>query len=127
MDDNGATPSDTTPSDAGVDAPVDEWSVGDLLHVLEGRTVVLAEVGECGVVVCRVGGALFAVENRCSHAVTPLADGKLRGHRLICARHGAQFDVRDGSRQSPPAVTGIAAFDVDTSGGEAAVVIRRRR
>ena len=75
------------------------------------------DVDENGVVICRVNGSLFALEDNCSHADTPLSDGMLRGHQLICPLHGASFDVRDGKHSGPPAYTGVRCYLV-TEGPE---------
>ncbi len=64
------------------------------------------------VLVCRVRGELYAVENKCSHQERPLVRGRLLNHLLVCPVHGAAFDVRDGTHKSPPATCGIASFPV---------------
>ncbi|MCZ6887831.1 MAG: Rieske 2Fe-2S domain-containing protein [Gammaproteobacteria bacterium] len=73
-------------------------------------------IGETDVLVCRVDGQLFAVENVCSHHETRLCDGALHGHLVECPLHFAQFDVRDGSHRGPPAFTGIRTFPISAGG-----------
>lgn len=63
-------------------------------------------------------GDVFAVENRCSHAIAELEGGRMRGHRLICPLHGAAFDMRDGSVLGAPAFEGIKAYEVQVEDGE---------
>lgn len=99
----------------------DVHELGDLSDLEDGQMRCFEDVGDYGVVVCRVKGQLFAVEDNCSHADTPLSTGRLRGHNLACPLHGASFDVRDGSHSGPPAWTGVQVFDV--SEGETGVVI----
>ena len=70
-------------------------------------------------IVCRVGGVLHAIEDNCSHADTPLSEGRLRGHTITCPPHGAQFDVRDGARTGPPAPTDLDAYRVKEIDGPA--------
>ena len=70
------------------------------------------KAGPYNVLLCRVGGALHAVENKCSHQARPLHRGRLRGHLIICPVHGASFDVRNGDHTSPPATCGIEYFQV---------------
>lgn len=82
---------------------------------------VFADLGTHGVIVCRVAGTLHAVENNCSHRDTPLADGRLRGALLTCPLHGAQFDVRTGAQQGPPAFAPIACFAVAEHDGVATI------
>jgi 3-phenylpropionate/trans-cinnamate dioxygenase ferredoxin subunit len=92
--------------------------LGDLSDLADGDMREFADLGEYGIVVCRVAGRLYAVEDHCSHADTPLSDGALRGAILVCPLHGAQFDVRDGTHQGPPAWEGVACYAVteDESG-----------
>jgi nitrite reductase/ring-hydroxylating ferredoxin subunit len=86
--------------------------LGDLSDLVDGQARSFPDIGPHGVVVCRIAGTLCAVEDNCSHRDAKLSDGRLRGSLLTCPVHGAQFDVRDGSHQGPPAATGIAAFAV---------------
>ncbi|MDH3755452.1 MAG: Rieske 2Fe-2S domain-containing protein [Acidimicrobiia bacterium] len=79
------------------------------------------DIGDHGVVVCRVKGEVFALEDNCSHADTPLSQGSLSGYMLTCPLHGAQFDVRDGSHGGPPAYVGVRTYPVEES--ETGVVI----
>jgi 3-phenylpropionate/trans-cinnamate dioxygenase ferredoxin subunit len=91
--------------------------LGDLSDLADGDLRGYPELGEYGIVVCRVGGRLYAFEDHCSHADTPLSDGALRGAMIVCPLHGAQFDVRDGSHQGPPAWEGIACYAVTEADG----------
>ena len=74
----------------------------------------------CGVevLICRTGGGLFAVENRCSHQLSPLAGGKLRGCFIFCPLHGARFDLRDGKPIGQITDKYLRAFPVRVEGGE---------
>lgn len=98
---SGSEPSGVEPTD-----------LGDLSGLDEGELRAFPSIGRYGVVVCRVDGTLHAVEDNCSHADTPLSEGVLRGAMLVCPLHGAQFDVRDGSHQGPPAWEGVPCFRV---------------
>ena len=103
----------------------DNVELGDLSDLEDGGKRCFMEVGEHGIVVCRVGGKLYALDDNCSHAETPLSEGRLRGYGLTCPLHGASFDVRDGSHSGPPAWEGVACHEVDESGGSAVVTIGR--
>jgi 3-phenylpropionate/trans-cinnamate dioxygenase ferredoxin subunit len=95
--------------------------LGDLSGIADGELRAFPDVGRDGIVVCRVGGKLHALEDNCSHADTPLSEGRLRGAMLVCPLHGAQFDVRDGTHQGPPAWEGVPCFAVDEGPGGAVV------
>lgn len=92
---------------------VDSADAGSIHGMAEGEMRVLPDIGEYGVVVCNVEGQLYAVEDNCSHADTPLSEGRLRGSTITCPLHGACFNVRDGSHTAPPAWEGVACYDVD--------------
>ena len=49
------------------------------------------------VLICRSGGELYAVENRCTHQEAELEGGRIRGCFISCPLHGVRFDLRDGT------------------------------
>ena len=74
------------------------------------------------VLLCKVEGTVYAVENRCSHASSRLDIGKLKGHTIGCPLHGARFDVRDGRALAAPATKPIRSFEVVMEGGKINIV-----
>lgn len=64
------------------------------------------------ILICHTKEEFFAVENRCSHAMSRLEEGKLRAYRLVCPLHGAAFDVRDGTVKGKPATLPIKTYPV---------------
>jgi 3-phenylpropionate/trans-cinnamate dioxygenase ferredoxin component len=97
------------------------FELGDLSDLRDGQIRCFSELGEHGVVVCRVAGALHAVIDNCSHRDAKLSEGRLRGGLLTCPLHGAQFDVRTGAHQGPPASVPIAYYPVTEVDGVASV------
>lgn len=79
------------------------------------RNAMAVEVNGRCLVVFKVEGQLFAVENYCPHAGYTLHDGSLEGSLVTCALHGAQFDVRDGRCVGGLSCSDIQTFVVDTS------------
>ena len=63
-------------------------------------------------VVCNVGGAFYALEDRCPHADVKLSTGRLEGTLLECPFHGGKVDVRDGSPQKQPIRRPATTFPV---------------
>lgn len=110
----------------GADADSRLHDLGDLSDLGDGDMRVFPDLGEYGVVVCRVAGELHALVDNCSHADTPLSEGRLRGNLIVCPLHGAAFDVRDGSHQSPPAWEGVGCFAVTESAGAATIDLTPR-
>ena len=104
------------------DLPATE-SLGDLSDLADGEMRVFEDVGEFGIVVCRVDGELYALADNCSHADTPLSEGRLRGTILVCPLHGAGFDVRDGSHTGPPAWEGVPCHRLHGDPGEVSVEV----
>ena len=95
-------------------------NLGDLSRIRDGEMEGF-RAGETDVLVCRVQGRLYALEDLCSHADTTLSDGRLNGYKVVCPLHGAQFDVRTGEHGGPPAWCGVKAF-ATTEGPDGAVV-----
>lgn len=100
----------------------EEFELGNLDDLSEGEIRFYDVGGDYGIVVCRVNEQLYALEDNCSHADTPLSEGRLRGYQLTCPLHGASFDIRDGTHSGPPAYTGVACYAVTES--ETGVSIR---
>lgn len=94
-----------------------EQRVATLRDVPEGKTHrVIADGVE--VLLCNVGGNIFAIEDVCTHDGAPLDQGELQGERIICPRHGAIFDVRTGAVLALPAVIPLPTFPVRIDGDE---------
>lgn len=93
-------------------APIDDLAEG------EPRVY---QVGELFIVLCRVKGEVFALEDRCTHDDGPLASGCLHGYQLECPRHGARFDIRDGSICRMPAYGDVQTFRTITDGTDVLV------
>lgn len=96
-------------------------ALGDLSDLRDGQLRVFPGLDDHDIVVCRVAGQLHAVVDNCSHRDAKLSEGRLRGALLTCPLHGAQFDVRTGAHQGPPASMPIACFAVHESDGVASL------
>ncbi|HEX5450632.1 MAG TPA: non-heme iron oxygenase ferredoxin subunit [Gaiellaceae bacterium] len=91
-------------------APLEEFGPGSSKIVQVGWTSV-------GVYNC--GGALYAIEDRCSHDDGPLAEGEWDRElcRVICPRHGSAFDLRTGTPLSLPAFEPVETYPVIVEDG----------
>jgi 3-phenylpropionate/trans-cinnamate dioxygenase ferredoxin component len=67
---------------------------------------------EIGVFNC--AGALYAIEDRCSHDDGPLAEGPFDESRCAveCPRHGSLFDLKSGKPLTLPAYEPVDTFKV---------------
>lgn len=68
------------------------------------------EVDNSPIVIFLIAGEIFAIGDICSHDDGPLGDGELEEAEIICPRHGARFDIRNGKTLSLPAIVDIPAF-----------------
>lgn len=48
------------------------------------------------ILAANVGGKIFCLDGRCTHAGAPLAEGTLDGEVLTCPWHYSQFNVTTG-------------------------------
>lgn len=100
----------------------ERYELGNLDDLADGQMRVFEDVGDYGVVVCRVKGELYALDDNCSHADTPLSEGRLRNHALTCPLHGTSFDVRTGEHSGPPAYEGVGCYRVEVDDGVAVAI-----
>jgi 3-phenylpropionate/trans-cinnamate dioxygenase ferredoxin component len=70
------------------------------------------------ILLCNVGGKIYAIEDVCTHDGGPLDQGELEGECVVCPRHGATFDVRTGDALTLPAVLPLMTFEVSILGDE---------
>ena len=75
------------------------------------------------VVVYHVQGALYALEDRCTHDDNPIEDGMVEGLEVICPRHGARFCLKSGAALTPPAYEPVKTFPVDEHEGRLRVMV----
>ena len=91
-------------------APLAEFGPGSVKIVTVGWTAI-------GVYNC--GGSLYALEDRCSHDDGPLCEGDWDEDlcRVVCPRHGSQFDLATGRPLSLPAYEPVATYPVEVVDG----------
>jgi len=76
------------------------------------------------VAVVRTGGAVYAVDDACSHAEVSLSEGEVADCQIECWLHGSRFDLRTGEPSGPPAFAPITTYPVQIEGqGDDAVVL----
>ena len=87
-------------------APADEFPPGSM------KLVTIGPGDFVGVYNC--AGSLYAIEDRCSHDDGPLCEGDWDEDfcRVVCPRHGAQFDLATGRAVTLPATQPVATYPV---------------
>ena len=53
------------------------------------------------VLLAKVAGQIYAIDNACGHSGYPLHKGSLNGFVVTCRWHDAQFDLRSGAVLAP--------------------------
>ena len=81
------------------------------------------EIDELEIVLFKISGKIFAIEDICSHDDGPLGDGNLNEYEVVCPRHGARFDVRTGEVKTLPAIVPIPKFEVKVEGDDVLVEV----
>ena len=89
---------------AASDVPLNEVRVVECA----GRSLALSNID----------GEFYAIDNVCTHDGGPLGEGRIRNGRILCPRHGAQFDAKTGRVISLPAVKSVQAYAVTRDGDD---------
>jgi len=88
-------------------ASLEECPPGSLRPVMAGPDPV---------VLANANGTVHALRDRCTHEDLPLSDGEMDGSVLICAHHGARFDLASGAARGLPAVRPVKSYPVEIRG-----------
>jgi chlorite dismutase len=100
-----------------VEAGGDGWTaVADLAELPEGGRAVVYFRGE-QVALFSIGGTIYAIGNRCSHANGPLSEGQVKGTTVTCPWHDSQFDITTGAPQRAPAQRPVATYRTKVEDG----------
>ncbi|GAB4314797.1 MAG: non-heme iron oxygenase ferredoxin subunit [Candidatus Zixiibacteriota bacterium] len=97
-------------------------TVAKTSDIPEGEARVV-DLGGARLALCQVEGKFYAIDDTCTHDNGPLGAGTLDGHAIICPRHGAKFDVRDGRVLQMPAAFPVRAYNTRVVGDEIQVDI----
>jgi len=71
----------------------------------------------------RVDGAVFALDDTCSHGQASLCDGFVEDGKVECPYHLAQFDIRTGDALTMPATEPVRSYPVEIDDGRVYVVV----
>ncbi|MDP5182442.1 non-heme iron oxygenase ferredoxin subunit [Blastococcus sp. BMG 814] len=78
------------------------------------------ELADIDIAVVRFEGAVYALEDRCSHADVPLTDGDVEtfdgAPTIECFLHGSCFDLRTGEPTNLPATEPVPVYPVRVEG-----------
>ncbi len=82
---------------------------------------IVIDVDDTDVVIFKLDGQFYALEDVCTHDGAEIGSGRLEGNEIICPRHGARFCVKTGEVKSPPAYENIDCFPVRIESGRVQV------
>jgi naphthalene 1,2-dioxygenase ferredoxin component len=83
------------------------WDGAGISVLVQGRDIALF----------RVGDAVYATDNLCTHGHARLCDGFIEGHDIECPLHQGRFDLRSGQPTCAPATEPIRTYPVRIEGG----------
>ena len=98
------------------------------LEDLADGTATRVDVDGVAVALVRIGDAVHAVGDTCSHANVSLSGGTVWCDELEieCPKHGSAFHLLTGEPATLPATQPIPVFDVEVVDGEVRVDVRPR-
>jgi 3-phenylpropionate/trans-cinnamate dioxygenase ferredoxin subunit len=86
-----------------------------------------AAIDEDQIIIFNLGGYLYAIGDVCSHDGNVLDDAPVEDTVIVCPRHGARFDVRNGKAVALPAVVDIPAYPVRIMDGQIEVGVPKQK
>jgi nitrite reductase/ring-hydroxylating ferredoxin subunit/uncharacterized membrane protein len=86
--------------------------------------MVKATAGDVPILLSRINGRVYALDDTCVHAGCSLAGGSIEGMVVTCPCHGSQYDIRDGAVLNGPATMPEPSYDVQVVDGM--VEVRQR-
>lgn len=92
-------------------------TIAQVSEVPPGRSKVV-DVEGLRIALFNVNGRYYAIDDTCPHAGGSLCEGDLDGATVECPLHSARFDLATGEVLSPPADTGVTAYQVRVEGND---------
>ena len=87
-------------------AQTDLWDGAGTAVLVQGRDIAIF----------RIGDAVFATDNLCTHGQARLCDGFVEGFEIECPLHQGRFDLRSGAATCAPAVEAVKTYPVRIEG-----------
>ena len=81
----------------------------------------IVELNGKKIAIFNVEGALYAIDDTCTHRGGPLSQGEVRGTTVTCPWHGAQYDLKTGGVLTAPAPQGVASYNVVVEGDDVSI------
>ena len=97
---------------------LDEFTVVAKVGDLTDNTMINIIAGNEEILLAKVDGEYFALEDACTHAFGMLSDGDLHSDtcEVQCPIHEGRFDLRTGMATAEPAEEPVPAYEVRIEG-----------
>ena len=91
------------------------------LEEIPDRGGKMVEIDGLEIALFRIGDQVYALDNECTHAGGPLAEGEIEGEEVICPWHEARFNLKTGKATAPPAFADVQTYPVRVRDGQVEV------
>ena len=81
------------------------------------------EIGDRKIGLFKHDGAVYAIDDICTHAHASLSEGELMGEEVACPLHFATFNIRTGECTSPPASEDVSTYPVRVIGEDVEIEV----
>jgi len=79
---------------------------------IEDNRTIEVEVNGKSILVAKLDGVFYAMENNCTHESLPIGAGEVHDCQIQCMRHGARFDIKTGRATQLPAVMDLKTYKI---------------
>ncbi|MCH7746029.1 MAG: non-heme iron oxygenase ferredoxin subunit [Chloroflexi bacterium] len=83
--------------------------------------IMVVDIGDERILLSNIEGEFYAINEACSHARGPLADGPVDGAEVECPWHGSRFSLKTGEATNSPAVKSVPCYAVRVDGDDVLV------
>lgn len=82
----------------GMTSRAPEWHEVERLFALPPETMSGIKIADRLILLCNIGGEIFAYDDACPDTPLTLSNGQLESEQIVCPWHGCRFDARSGQR-----------------------------
>ena len=100
-----------------------EFQVVAATSELEATGQLHVQLEEAEILLVKDGETYHAISYYCSHEALTLEGGMIHDGCIICPYHGAEFCLKDGSVQAPPAWEDLKTYPVRVTDNTIAIAV----